>query len=77
MVSEKVENQTRRCYFCNSVENEPRIIGSYIVELKEIQYKGNVHLACQSCSRKTQIISEKEEKKSGLQRALNFFGFNR
>lgn len=70
----KVSEDKRRCFNCNSVENETRIIGGYIVELSEIEYKGTTRLACQGCKRKitTEQKYKKEDKMKGF---LSFLGF--
>ncbi len=73
---EKVSEDKRRCFNCNSVENETRIIGGYIVELSELEHKGTIKLACQGCKRKisTEQKYKKEERIKGF---LSFLGFNK
>jgi hypothetical protein len=72
----EIREDKRRCFNCNSIENETRIIGGYIVELSEIEYKGNTKLACQGCKRKisTEQKYKKEERIKGF---LSFLGFKK
>ena len=69
-------SEKRTCYFCNSVEDEVRIIGSFVVTLKEMDYKGDTVLACQSCSRK-KINYQNFEDKHGSKKKFGFFGFKK
>lgn len=48
----------RRCDFCNSIDGKPRLIGEYIVELKEVTLNGELKLACQGCKVKNIRIRE-------------------
>lgn len=64
----------RKCYFCNSVENEPRLIGNYIVELTEVSIKGTAKLACQGCNRKFKT-EQNYKKKNYFKSRLGFLGF--
>ncbi|MBO6794907.1 MAG: hypothetical protein JJ895_13435 [Balneolaceae bacterium] len=70
----EVSEDKRRCFKCNSVENEIRIIGGYIVELAEIEYKGSAKLACQGCKRKIQTEQKykRDESKKGFLSKLGF-----
>ena len=73
----KVSEDKRKCYFCNSVEDELRIIGSFVVELKEVEHQGNLVLACQSCSRKTKAYNEHLRKGDHLKKKFDWFGFKK
>ncbi len=77
MVSEKnTSTKKRKCYVCNSVENEPRIIGNYTVELSPEIVKGQSQLVCQGCRRKLKTqLSYKS--KNPIKSKLRFFGFRR
>jgi len=70
----KVSKEKRKCYFCNAVEDEPRIIGDYIVKLAEVQFEGKEQLACQSCRRKRKDLRNHKEKRS-FKHHLRFLGF--
>ena len=42
-------NSKRVCAFCESEEGKLRLVGNFIVELSEMDYRGDQKLACQSC----------------------------
>ncbi|MEP1306557.1 MAG: hypothetical protein ABJK11_01305 [Balneola sp.] len=71
--------KNRECFFCKSIEDEPRPIGNYKVELKEIHFEDKKVLACQSCylnkKRELNTINKKESimKKSLIERLKNIF----
>lgn len=48
----------RHCDFCNSIDGKPRLIGEYIVELKEISLNGESKLVCQGCKVKNSAVRE-------------------
>lgn len=72
----KEVSEKKSCYFCNSVENEVRIIGGFVVELREMDHKGNTVLACQSCIRKT-VSYEKNLKDASSKSKFRFLGFKK
>lgn len=77
MVSNKnTSTKKRKCSICNSVENEPRIIGNYIVKLSSINLRGHEQLVCQGCSRKLKT-EETYKKKLSFKTKLSFFGFRK
>jgi len=68
--------EVRKCYYCESAENEPRIIGNYIVKLTSVIVGDNSQLACQGCSRKVKT-QETNKNKSLISKRLSFFGFRK
>jgi|TARA_R100001015_G_C4597006_1_gene152166 hypothetical protein len=67
-VSNSESNTSRKCYFCQAEEGKPRILGGFIVELREVQLKnGEEVYACQSCSvHERKNLKNGEQKKKGL-----------
>lgn len=60
MNNQKINN--RICHFCHSEEGKLRLIGNFMVQLKQVDVLGTQKLACQSCYRKTVRIINNEHK---------------
>lgn len=56
----------RKCSYCNAPEGELRVIGNFIVELKEVKIHENKKLVCQSCRVKI------KEVRNAIQNNLGF-----
>jgi hypothetical protein len=69
MTDTKAETK-RQCSYCGSKEGKPRPVGNYIVELKEINYKNEIELACQSCYMIRKKIVNDRSKASSLKTRL-------
>jgi Zn-finger protein len=77
VVSErKKKTAAKKCYFCESKEGEPRILGKFIVELTEVELKnGLTVLACQSCSvhHRKDLKGNEPIKKGFLEKVKSYF----
>lgn len=62
----------RHCDFCNSIDGKPRLIGEYIVELKEISLNGESKLVCQGCKVKNSEVRRSLERASPVTKRDRF-----
>ena len=60
------ESMPRRCAYCNAKEDEVRLIGNFIVELKQVEVKNVNKLVCQSCRIKIKEVREAISKDIGF-----------
>lgn len=69
------------CDFCNSIDGKPRLIGEYIVELKEVTINGEKKLVCQGCKiknsevRKSLVNTNPATKQDRFRSLLRSIGF--
>lgn len=81
MSGENKIDVARTCSFCNSEEGKNRLVGNFIVELKEVVIQNERKLACQSCRVKCrdgietrrQLAKEKIKEFGWLARISNLF----